>query len=222
MKQAWWKRFLSYFLSFSIEKLESAYSDVLEVRYSQGRYLLCTENAIYSYEDLYINFRESFHQINWDKYQIEKVLLLGLGLASIPQILEKQFQKNFQYTAVEIDPQVIKLAEKYSLASLHSPIDLVCADAFEYVMQTQDQYDLIIVDIFIDTEVPTKFETQDFVTQLKNRLNKQGLLMYNRMTLTEAASAKTDQFYANVFNQEFEEASFLQIRGNKMLLSSNK
>lgn len=222
MKQAWWKRFLSYFFSFSIEKLNSDYSDVLEIRYSQGRYLLCTENAIYSYEDLYINFRESFYQVNWDKYHVEKVLLLGLGLASIPHILEKQFQKDFQYTAIEIDPQVIKLAKKYGLTTLHSPIDLVCADAFEYVMQAKDQYDLIIVDIFIDTEVPTKFETQGFVDQLKNILNKQGLLMYNRMTLTEAASAKTEQFYTDIFEQEFSEASFLQIRGNKMLLSSNK
>jgi spermidine synthase len=219
VKQAWWKRILSYFVSFSIEKQKSKFSELLEVRYSQGRYLLCTENAIYSYEDLYVNFRESFHQIDWNQYKINKVLLLGLGLGSVPLLLEKQFNKKYNYTAVEIDPKVIELAEKYGIFSLQSPIDLICMDAYEYVLQNEDQFDLIIVDIFIDTEVPTKFETLIFVEQLKKRLSKQGLLMYNRMTLTEAAATKTEVFYEQVFQQQFPNAHFLQIRGNKMLLS---
>ncbi len=222
MKQAWWKRILSHFMSFSIEKAPSTYSKELEVRYTQGRYSLCTENAIYSYEDLYVNFRDSFQQINWEHYKIQKVLLLGLGLGSVPLLLEQSFNKNFQYTAVEIDPVVISFAKKYGLGTLHSPIDLICTDAHSYVMQSKDQFDLIIVDLFIDTEVPLVFEHPEWVRKLKTLMSSEGLLMYNRMTLTEETQAQTQKFFNSTFKKVFPKADFLEIRGNRMLLSSYK
>ena len=77
MHQPWWKKLLSQFVDIRIERVESQFSEVLEVIYSRGRYALRTENAIYSFEDLYHNFRESFYQIPLDDFPIQKVLLLA-------------------------------------------------------------------------------------------------------------------------------------------------
>lgn len=219
MKQPWWKRFLSNFTTFSIEKVDSQYSKTLEIIYSQGRYSLCTENAMYSYEDLYLNFRESFRQIDLDKFNIKNVLLLGVGLCSVPLILEKIFQKKYNYSAVDIDPEVIRLATKYGLPLLSSPIKMHCIDAFEFVKKEKEQYDLIIVDLFIDDVVPSDFEKNEFLAAIKNLLPENGLLMYNRMALSDEALKKTEDFFKQQFKATFPKADFLTIGGNKMLLS---
>jgi len=219
VKQPWWKRFLSNFTTFSIEKVDSQYSKTLEIIYSQGRYSLCTENAMYSYEDLYLNFRESFQQIELDKFNIKNVLLLGVGLCSVPIILEKIFQKKYSYCAVDIDPEIIRLAKKYGLPLLSSPIEMCCADAFEFVKKETVRYDLVIVDLFIDDVVPSEFERNEFLVNLKNLLHENGLLMYNRMALSDEALKKTEDFFKHQFQTTFPKANFLTIGGNKMLLS---
>ena len=81
--------------------------------------------------------------MNLDKYPIQNVLVLGLGLGSIPLMLEKNFGKKYNYTAVEIDESVIYLASKYALPKLESNIQIICADAFAYVRQTEQKLSLI-------------------------------------------------------------------------------
>jgi spermidine synthase len=219
MKQPWWKRFLSNFFTIPLEKVKSEYSTTLEVVLNKGRYALCTEHAVYSYEDLYINFRDSFYKIDLDSHKIDKVLILGVGLLSIPIILEKLLLKNYSYTCVDIDPEVVRLAKKYGLPQLESKIELHCADAFEYIKKETDTYGLIIVDIFIDDKVPSVFETTDFLQNLKRRFERNGLLMYNRMAQNNEAIEKTEQFYKNEFKKLFNDTDMLVLKGNRMLLA---
>ena len=138
MKQPFRRKILSHFSAFSIEKTESSYSGTLEIIYSRGRYGLCTQNAMYSFEDLYLNFRESFKIIDLKKYNIQKVLMLGAGLCSVPLILEKKQGLKLKYRAVEIDPQIITFAQKYTLQQLNSEIELICANALDYVKNDMD------------------------------------------------------------------------------------
>lgn len=219
MRQPWWKKLLSHFIEIKIETVESRFSKVLEVIYSRDRYALRTENAIYSFEDLYHNFRESFYQIPLDNFPIQNVLILGLGLGSVPKMLENLFHKHYNYTCVEIDEQVIALAAKYGIAGLKSPIQTVCADAYVYVKETATQYDLIIVDLFIDDKVPSKFENIEFLKELNRLLNKEGLLMYNRMASSLESTEKTNSFFDSVFVKIFPNADFINVSGNKILLN---
>ncbi len=212
-----WKKFLSYFGHVRIEQVESKYSGLLEVTYSQGRYALRTQNAIYSFEDLYRNFRESFYQIPLDALPINKVLVLGLGLGSVPLMLEKLFQKNYHYTCVEIDEQVIALAQKYGIASLRSPIEILCADAYQYVAQSKNRFDLIIVDLFIDSTVPSAFNQRLFSENLKNLLTDSGLLLFNRMASNPKEEKETEEFHLKVFSKVFPNASQITVGGNKIL-----
>ncbi len=218
MKQPWWKRFLSNYFTIPIEKVKSKYSTTLEVVLNKGRYALCTAHAVYSYEDLYINFRDSFYKIDLDSHKIDKVLILGVGLLSIPIILEKLLHKNYSYTCVDIDPEVVRLAKKYGLPQIESKIELHCADALEFVNNETNTYSLIIVDIFIDDKVPSAFETTDFLENLKKRLDGNGLLMYNRMAQNTEALEKTEFFYYNNFKKLFIDSEMLILKGNRMLL----
>ena len=51
MRPPRWKQWLSYLFEMHIESAASEYNPHLYVSMKQGRYQLCTANAIYSYED---------------------------------------------------------------------------------------------------------------------------------------------------------------------------
>lgn len=84
------KKIASYFYSFLLEQAESPISGPLELHYRQGRYMLSTAHAIYSYEDLYHNFRLAFNYLQPEKKGIQSVLILGFAMGSICQLLESR------------------------------------------------------------------------------------------------------------------------------------
>ncbi len=209
---------MSYLTEFHIEDAPSDLNPALHVCLVNGRYQLCTENAIYSYADLYDNFSGAFAKINLKDRAIKKVLILGFGMASIPIILEKM-GLDYTYTAVEIDEQVIYLASKYELPYLRSPVQMICADAAQWVEITEEQFDLIAVDIFLDDVIPDRFTQSYFLENTKNLLRPGGLLLYNRLANTEADLEKTKIFFEDTFKKVFPEGRYLTVGGNWMLVN---
>ncbi len=210
---------MSYLFEFHIESAPSEINPHLYVSLSKGRYQLSTANAIYSFEDLYDNFFEAFKQVDLDKYPIENVLVLGLGLGSIPLMLEKNFEKKYNYTAVEIDESVIYLASKYTLPQLESRIEMICADAFAYVMQTEQKFDLICMDVFLDDIIPEEFEENNFLEKLKTLISDNGILLFNRLANHPRDVERTKVFYHRDFKAVFHQANYLEVKGNWMLLN---
>lgn len=222
-RKPWWKRWLSYVIEFDQESQKSEHSEYLKVSYYKGRYLLEAPDAVYSFEDLYINFRDAFRAIPLEQMQLNSVLLLGLGMGSIPLLLEKYFDQKAHYTAVEIDEVVLDFANRYGpIAELDSPIDLYCADAAAFVEQCEQKFDLIIVDIFINDQVPKVFEQIAFLEQAQELLNPKGLLMYNRLVAHKTAKKATERFYQSAFKQVFPKAGHLDVNGNWILLNDKK
>ena len=213
-----WKKIISYLTELHIESAPSDINPHLYVSLNRGRYQLCTANAIYSYEDLYDNYSEAFKKIEIDKRKVENVLILGFGLGSIPFMLEKTFHKKYHYTAVEIDESVIYLATKYALPEINSSIQMICTDAFAYVMQCQEQFDLVCMDVFLDDLVPEEFEAEDFLKNLKRLIAKDGLLLFNRLANTPEDLKATQTFFKEKFQPVFPDGRYLEVRGNWMLL----
>lgn len=185
--------------------------------------MLSTANAVYSYEDLYTNFSQTFEQWNWANYPPKNVLVLGLGLGSIPQLLTEQHQRDCSYTTVEIDEEVIDLAYQYVLADLDATIEMITADAAIAVQQLpENTYDLICVDIFEDDTVPAAFETQDFLQQAAQLMTDNGILLFNRLAHTANDQQGSNDFYHNVFRAVFPQSLKLEVGGNYMLVSDKK
>ena len=210
---------MSYFFELHIESAPSDINPHLYVSLNRGRYQLCTANAIYSFEDLYDNFFDAFKLIELEKYSIENVLILGLGLGSIPTMLEKNFEKQYNYTAIEIDESVIYLASKYALPQLTSNIQTICTDAFAYVMQTEEQFDMICMDVFLDDVVPDFFEEDIFLEKLKTLVKPTGILLFNRLANHPKDIQDTKIFYKNKFLPIFPNGQYLEVKGNWMLLN---
>lgn len=209
---------MSYLAEIHIESTSSTYNPHLYVSLRRGRYQLSTANAIYSYADLYTNFDRAFQQIDLDQLVGNEVLVLGFGLGSIPIILEKKMKQDLNYTVVEIDEEVLYLANRYTLPDLTSSISTICTDAAIFVAQCTEQFDLICMDIFLDDTIPSQFESREFLTQLQSLLTPNGILLYNCLAAKQKDIAHTTHFYEQVFLSVFPHGTYLDVGGNWILV----
>lgn len=221
MKQPLWRRLLSYIKTVHIETTESEHNPYLRVVLKNGRYQLLTANAIYSYGDLYDNFSRAFEQIDLDGRDIKDVLILGFGLGSIPVMLEKMFNKKYYYTAVEIDPEILRLANTYVVPDIQSGIEFQLSDACTFAEFSKEKFDMICMDVFLDDQVPTELEHEDFLVNLKKMLKEDGVLLFNKLAYSKKDKKNSEAFFQNHFKRIFTEGVYLDVKGNYILLNSS-
>lgn len=219
MKQPYWKYLLSYLKDVHIEGASSIHNDEVDVLLVKGQYQLVTPEAIYSYGTRYDNFFSAFQEIKIEEQKIDTVLLLGLGLGSIPYMLENYFKRDYAYTAVEIDDAIVYLASKYVLGDLKSEITTVCADALVYVTIDEKQYDMVAMDVFLSDYIPEEFESTEFLEDLKDRLAPNGLLLFNRLYYFEKDKVNTARYYEEVFLSVFPVGRQIEVNGNWILMN---
>jgi spermidine synthase len=133
--------------------------------------------------------RFSYLQHMFTSYLIQpeqkKVLIVGLGGGSMVHFLQKH-DPQCEVDAVEIDPVVVQLAERYFALKRSKNVRLLVADAFDYFAKNETKYDVIYMDAFLkpsestdDTGVPLRLRTLDFYKQLQSRLNDGGSVVFN-------------------------------------------
>lgn len=115
----------------------------------------------------------------------ERVLIVGLGGGSMVRFLEG-FQPGLDIDAVEIDPAVVEIADRYFGTRSRGHTRILTADAFAYLAESKTHYDVIYMDAFLkptaDTDptgVPLRLKTLDFYAQLRRRLSEAGLVVFN-------------------------------------------
>ena len=217
MRIPFWKKWLSHLFPITLESASTEINPSLAVRLDRGRVQLLSGNAIYSWDDLYRNFTVAFGQMNLPSGGDTDVLLLGLGLGSVPYILEKVYGKKYQYTAVEIDAAVADMASRYTLSRVQSPVQLIVADASVYLDVCEDRFDMVIVDIFEDHIVPAQFESVEFLEDCLALLNPHGRLIFNRLYNTTRDRRDTERYYREIFKEVFPDAICHDVRGNWVL-----
>lgn len=202
----------------TVEDASSEQNPELSVVLDKGRFQLLSGDAIYSWDDLYRNFDCAFETLQLKQYPYQDVLLLGLGLGSVPFLLEKKYKCAYYYTAVEWDETVADLAERYTLSRLTSPVETVIADAEVFIDVCEADYDLIIVDIFEDDLTPPQFETKEFLIACDRLLRPGGILLFNRLYSSIANKTFTTRFFERKFKTVFPNASYIDTKGNWILV----
>lgn len=215
-----WKRWISHLFPIPVRHFATSVHPQLWVTVSRGRYQLSTPHAIYSFEDLYLNFAEAFRHTDLTRLPGKDVLVLGLGLGSVIRILEERFHMNGDYTAVELDEGIIGLAEEFGLADLRAPVTVIAADAEIFLrLQHDRQWDLILLDIFMDDRIPDFFSSADCLDQITRCLSAGGLLVNNRLYRSAVDRSETERYQREIFEPHFPHTAALDVQGNRMLFS---
>lgn len=145
--------------------------------YVNGKKILDTENANYSYGSLQKILETGLTKV--DLKSVENVLLLGMGGGSVIESLRETFEYQKNIIAVEIDPEVIKLAKDEFGISASEKLQIIQEDAFEYVEYSEEKFQLIIIDLFIDLYVPPVFYKKEFCKNVSKLLQKSGFIVFN-------------------------------------------
>jgi len=173
------KKWLSYVWPFTLKSWNSEYSGRVELILVNGKKVLNTRHANYSFDSLHRVFQ---YMLRYHMPRIEpedKILLLGLGGGSVPYIFRKELKIPNPITAIEIDPLMISIArEEFGINQLEN-ITIIQADAADYVKHCAESYACILLDVFIDDRVPESVQSFGFMKELKRIINPGGRIFIN-------------------------------------------
>lgn len=196
------KKILSYFYPITIYKKSSDLSKTIEVTLYNGKTLLNTKNTNYSYGSLQTVLKKGLLTIG--KSEISKmnnILVLGVAGGSVIKTLITDFEFTNSITGVELDAEIIEIANSYFDLDKVTNFKCIITDAEQFVSTSKETYDLIIIDIFKDTEMPEFLFEENFVGNIKQRLNKNGYILFNTMILDNSKKEKIEK-YLSYFEAE--------------------
>lgn len=212
------RKILSYGFNITLEQVNSPINGPMEVILADGRCMLNTAHATYSFEEKYTSFGKALRTIEADIPGCTSVLMLGLGLGSVPFMLQTQFACKAPITCIELDPAIIRLAKKYypNPAGM-AQMTLIEADAVNWIAQATNQYDLIIADVFLDSAVPKALHTTTFLEQLRQKVAPGGILLFSRLLDRKRFEQSLWDHLATVFP----EATQIDTGGNVVMCFRN-
>lgn len=189
------KKWFSYFVPIVVYQKKSALSKNLEVTWNNGELVLDSKNTNYSYGSLQRILRIGLKNIGFEKVsKMENILVLGVAGGSVIKTLVDEIKFSGKITGVEVDPEIINLANIYFNLDQIPNLKIVIDDAFEFVLKTKESYDLIIIDIFQDTNMPNFLFEKFFANRLGFLLKPNGYLLFNTMILEENHNIRNEKY----------------------------
>ncbi len=108
----------------------------------------------------------------------ENILVLGGGAFTLPVHLARQYPAA-RIDSVEIDKGLTKIAKDYFYLPGLSNLNIINEDARTYINNTKNKYNIVIVDVYSDMNVPFTFMTREYGVNIADILKKDGALLVN-------------------------------------------
>ena len=216
------KRLFSHFIPITIYKKNSALSQTLEVTWNNGQLVLDSKNTNYSYGSLQRILRKGLKYIGFERIRnFENILVLGVAGGSVIKTLVDEIKFKGKIIGVEIDAAVIKIADSYFDLNKIPNFEIVIDDAFEYILKTKLQYDLIIIDIFHDTSMPNFLFEDFFIQRVNSILNVNGFILFNTMVINPE-NEERNKMYKSKFNGDYSLRMYPKVETHNELFTIKK
>ena len=212
----------SYFIPINVIKKNSAVSNTLEVTWNNGELVLDSKNTNYSYGSLQRILRKGLKYIGFERIKkFENILVLGVAGGSVIKTLVDEVKCKGQITGIEIDKEVLEIANKYFKLSEIKNLELIIDDAFEFVLKTKSKYDLIVIDIFQDTTMPNFLFEDFFINRINFLLNTDGFILFNTMVINEKDRIRNLE-YKRKFNGNYSLRMYPKVEVHNELFTIKK
>ena len=193
------KKFLCYFIPILIFEKKSILSHNIEIAWNNGALVMDSKNTNYSYGSLQRILRKGLQYIGFHNIQsMKEILILGVAGGSVVKTLVNEIKFEGRITGVEIDKNIIEIANQYFKLNEIPNFEIVIEDAFEFILKNQKCYDLIIIDIFQDTLMPTFLFEDYFSKKIIQSLDSKGFVLFNTMCLTEKDNQRNIDYVAQL------------------------
>jgi spermidine synthase len=108
---------------------------------------------------------------------VDRVLFVGGGGFTGPKIFADRYDVTVD--VVEIDPAVVQAARDYFGLETGPNLQVHTMDGRQFLRQTDQTYDLIVLDAYRRDSVPFHLTTTEFFTLAESRLTAEGVLLAN-------------------------------------------
>ncbi|CAN1539181.1 speE, spermidine synthase [Flavobacteriaceae bacterium] len=217
------RKLLSYIIPIKIFKVNSALSKTIEVTWTNGELVIDSENTNYSYGSLQRILRKGLFYIGFEKVsKMNSILVLGVAGGSVIKTLVDEIHFKGKITGVDIDRDIIKIANDYFHLNEIQNLEIIIDDAFEFVLKTKDRYDLIIIDIFQDTTMPNFLFENFFINRICYLLKSNGVVLFNTMCLTAKDNFRNQNCMKNFCIEHFRIHSIPRIEEHNELIVIEK
>ena len=180
------KKLLSYIIPITLHKQNSSVSKSVSVVLYNGKLLLDTPNTNYSYGSLQRILRLGLKKIGFAEIQkMQHILVLGVAGGSVVKTLVDEICYRGKITAVDIDNEIVEVAKKYFKLNEIPNLNIIIADAEQFVRKSKSIYDLIIIDVFQDDKMPDFLFSTRFINQVFSLLNFNGKILFNTMVVSD-------------------------------------
>ena len=169
-------RLLSYFYPIT-KKIKSEHNGTVEITWYNGKKQLNTKNGNYSYGSLQKILKIGLKNINLNP--CKNILLLGLGGGSVIKTLREDFNYQNTITTLDIDPVIISIAKTEFDITEDQKLEIICVDALKFMANNNKKFDLIIIDLFVDTEIPDSFFSESFWNNIIKATSQNGSVLFN-------------------------------------------
>ncbi|MGB0850659.1 MAG: spermidine synthase [Bacteroidia bacterium] len=169
----------SFVWDIPIEKTSSKQNEYLEVVWTNGRKMLNTKDANFSFGNGYKVFEKALSLISDEVHSSHRVLILGFGCGSILDLLEKKYRYEGEIHGVEYDPVIIDLYQRHFASNYQNKPIISIDDAESFVSNSNQAFDIIFIDLFLELENSSLIFKTKFIEDTSRLLSDTGVLVFN-------------------------------------------
>jgi len=138
------------------------------------------QSAMYLDDPYETSFRypNYLHLVMAAKPDAKRVLVVGLGGGSLVKRMWRDYPQ-VTIDAVEIDPIVVDVAQKYFGLPSDPRVNVIVEDGRRFLAATDKTYDVIVMDAYYADALPSHLTTTEFFESAKEHLAPGGVLAYN-------------------------------------------
>lgn len=209
-----------------VTKVESLYNDIYLYRRPDGDFMLSFGAKRLRYVESIVNPNDELElPVVYTRSMVAGALafpdklddaaIIGLGGGRTAWYLHKSVP-DLRFTAVELDPAVARIAEKYFHVRPEKNFTVEIKDGRVYLARTDKTFDVILIDAYRGPFVPFHLLTREFYALVAAHLNPGGVAVQN----VEPTTMLFDSAVATI-KAAFDHVVFLSGSGNIVIVAYN-
>jgi spermidine synthase len=147
------------------------------VLYSKGRIAAQSGIALDDNSELLFDYNERFMELIRGLVP-KNILVVGGGAFTLPTAVQKEFP-DIELDVVEIDAGLVDIAREHFGFVPSKSARAHIGDGADILDKLKSTYDMIILDVYEQTNIPERFQTPELIRKVNSRLNENGIVAMN-------------------------------------------
>ena len=166
----------------------------------------------------YLRFYDLFEYFNKNA---KDTLLIGGAAYTYPIHYLDKFE-NKTIDVVEIDEKMTEIAQnEFGLDTSNTRLNIYNQDGRSYLNYSKNKYDTILIDAFKGMNAPFELTTYQALSNAKNLLNENGIVLTNIISSIEGENSKFIQYEYATYKAVFDDVKIFMVNSNDREIEQN-